>query len=150
MQILTSCLALLLLLACTSPPSHNDVVRAEIGDPPTAAEITVGIAAAMDAILFDPDSAKSSYGQPERGWYSPPGFGSPKFAWVVQGRCNAKNRFGAYVGYRPSMAWFLRGQIVAFFLAENDHGSGSVVEINGGGLTREAAGLNKAMPGETR
>lgn len=101
-------------------------------------------------VLFDPTSAIVEHSAPERGWYRL-GFSTIKFAWIVSGRVNAKNRFGGYVGFRGFQLWFLGEQPVALALAsESGWGIGVDAEFNGGGLSRERAGLQKAVPGETR
>lgn len=73
--------------------------------------------------LFDPYSAVYEFaGPPKQGWAAVPrGSGAlgelvrgyePVFGWEVQGRINAKNRLGGYVGGRPFILLIRDGRVI--------------------------------------
>ena len=61
----------------------------------------------LDERLFDSESARFKWGSPPAlmwGWQNPGGIGRRYYGWGVCFKVNAKNRFGAYVGYTPFFA----------------------------------------------
>src|SRR5205085_7425397 len=73
------------------------------------------IAAQLEDVLFDIDSAKFKWGPPPAlmwGWVNSGIVGRRDYGWGVCLRINAKNRFGAYVGYTPYFALFAGDDLV--------------------------------------
>lgn len=142
--------ALFLFGGCkATAPSDDEINRANIGDAPTPERARTLVMEHLANVLFDPMSAVVELRTPVRGWYSRPFSTTVKFAWLIQGRCNAKNRMGGFVGFRPLNYFVLHDQVVAYAVGD-EHGTGSVSEVGSGGLTREQAGLDLLVPGTTR
>lgn len=68
----------------------------------------------MEGVLFDYDSSKFKFGTPSRGYANKGvllGGGVSWTGYVVSVSINAKNRFGAYVGWSPYTFYFDDGAI---------------------------------------
>jgi hypothetical protein len=80
------------------------MASADFGQPPENAEAL--IKAWLDDFLNDPMSAKMEIlAPPEKSWWGVKGaLLQPRdihYCWVVRTRVMAKNKFGAYIGWRP-------------------------------------------------
>lgn len=138
----------LTLSACAVAPSSEEIERADIGDPPASLEAWKPILeATIRQSLKDPDSGRFRWGTPVRSWYCRSASSPVKFAWLVSLGVNARNSFGGYVGEQHYRVFFLNDQPCAIGVPEKVWIGSSwqerltIEEINGGGLTREQAGL---------
>ena len=151
----TSTLALLLLgttlghAACSGVPSPERVARAQIGEPPSR-ETAVALATAhLKATLPAIDPKTLVFEQLERGFYGlGAGSRNQRYAWQLSaspanaGRSSATegtNYLFFFLGERlvaaafPNSAWTGRGYRSSY----------EIQEFDGGGLTPEAAGLER-------
>lgn len=109
---------LLLLAACGNPlqggPTHQEFANADFGPAPSDhRELTQQH---FNKTLFDPFSAKFEFGDLEKAWYGPTGAilvsRNINYGWRSLVRINAKNRFGAYVGWNAYYVYFRGDSVV--------------------------------------
>lgn len=111
----------LLLASCAVPfrggPSQEDMARADFGPPPeNAEELILGW---MEDNLNDPMSAKMEIASPpEKSWWGYKGaLLQPRdihYCWLVKTKIMAKNKFGAYIGWKP-YNFFIRDGKVEYY-----------------------------------
>lgn len=90
--------ATLLLLGCASLPSAEEAARADHGPLPTEYERIVK--SYYEFTLKDPGSAQYRHiSYPKQYWLGDR-FTGAKFGYLVCATVNAKNSYGAYVGYK--------------------------------------------------
>ena len=110
-------LVLTSLSGCALPyqggPSSEEFAQGDFGSQPTNYEQTVR--EYMNNSLKDPFSAQYQFGQPEKAWYGNPGgllvSRDIRYGWGVLVRVNAKNSFGAYVGWRNYGFYFKNNRL---------------------------------------
>lgn len=95
--VLASLLTIMIgLIGCgLKRPSPEEFANAYFGEFPSNYEML--IKNHMESRLFDPYSAVYKFHPPEKGWMNH--WGTIYYGWLVECDINAKNRYGAYVGY---------------------------------------------------
>lgn len=97
-KLLISILAAISLAGCAAAPTNEEAAAADYGSYPDDYQQIVK--SHMEGILKDPDSAKYQFlDTPQKAWNS---IGGLKFGYAVCARINAKNSYGAYIGYKTS------------------------------------------------
>ncbi|KGT86143.1 hypothetical protein NG99_26645 [Erwinia typographi] len=100
------------LTGCMSTPSATQLSNAYYGELPTIYKEQ--IQNSIGDGLKDPDSAKYKFGEPKKAYLQ--GGLSDNFkmhyGWVVPVSVNAKNSYGAYVGYKTQYYMFVDGQMI--------------------------------------
>ena len=108
----------LMTAGCAIPfrggPSQEDLAKADYGPPPTDYEKQ--IQKWMNDNLKDPFSAKmEEMSLPEKSWWGNLGaLLTPReinYGWRVTAKINAKNSFGAYIGWKKYYFYFRGGEI---------------------------------------
>ncbi|OCG06579.1 hypothetical protein A9G13_09935 [Gilliamella sp. wkB178] len=88
------------LLGCVSTPSAKDLATADFGNKPVNYE--ENIKSIVGTNLKDPFSAQYKFDEPRKG-YVEGGLMQNfelQYGWVIPVHVNAKNSFGAYVGFK--------------------------------------------------
>lgn len=121
-KILSACCVTLLMMTGCATPTSAELERADYGSYPKNFEST--IRAHLRSQLKDPDSAQITFlNSPKSGWYS---LGGLKYGYVVCARINAKNSFGAYVGYRPAYFMIRNDIVIDSSLGDGNYGDAMV------------------------
>lgn len=91
------------------------------GDKPSAEYVKRAVNAYFKYSLKDPDSANYEWGAIELGTWKGAfeKYGTP--GWIADVQVNAKNSYGAYIGYKPYKFIFRSGSIVEIYQYENRH-----------------------------
>jgi len=111
---------LLLMAGCINLPTKEELANADYGPCPEQYETI--IKDYMEYVLFDSDSAKYKFGSvPYKGWMpvwdkSKPNspFMKDAYGWIVRFSINAKNRMGAYVGYKAHLCIIKNDKIIDY------------------------------------
>jgi hypothetical protein len=71
----------------------------------------------LKRVLNDPDSASIDWSSVSPGWIREASFhgGGLKFGYVLNANINAKNSYGAYIGYKPYKFMFFNGTITSVY-----------------------------------
>lgn len=115
-----------LVAGCASmPPTAEELARAEYGSPISQQEAEAKASAFLKQHLKDPDSAKIEWGTVQKGWMreAPIHGGQLRFGYILTANINAKNSFGAYIGYKPYQFIFLNGSVVSVYAQQELRGS---------------------------
>lgn len=103
--------------ACT--PSMEEFNRADFGAWPSYQQAKDIVDRWLERTLIDPDSRKVEFtGYPQRYFWL---LSNPKYAFLVCGTVNAKNRMGGYVGREPFYALIRDGVVIDGSIATPDH-----------------------------
>lgn len=94
-------------------PSDAQILSADYGPNPTNHEAI--IKAYLEDALYDPYSARYSFEPPVRSYNRAITPEQPIYGWVVCGKINAKNRYGAYVGNERFYFLIRDGQVLEFY-----------------------------------
>lgn len=88
------------LFGCMATPSANDLANANFGNKPISYE--ENIKNVIGAGLKDPFSAQYKFGEPKKGYYQegPSENFLLRYGWIIPVQVNAKNSYGAYVGFK--------------------------------------------------
>lgn len=101
---------LLLVSACATTPTRQDVAAANYGNPPT--NLQEVITAHLKDVLKDPDSLKDlRIGVPKKGWTHTNYGKDVLYGYWVGYSYNAKNSYGGYVGQKYHCAFFQNNYI---------------------------------------
>lgn len=105
-------LFLVILAACATVPTSQEMAVADHGQPPT--NIEAQLTYYLRLSLKDPDSLKNLIvGVPKKGWArSGNGF---IYGYWVDFSYNAKNSYGGYVGQKGECSFFHNGLMTAVF-----------------------------------
>jgi hypothetical protein len=106
-------IAAVALSGCASAPTQEQMSKANYGAYPDDWERIVDNH--MQRMLRDPHSAQvQDRSPPQQGYVSmsPLRGGGTSFGWYVCMRVNAKNGYGAYVGYQSAMVMINNGRVV--------------------------------------
>ena len=110
-SIITS-LLLVLLTGCVALPTQQDVAKADYGSYPANYEDIVKTF--YGNMLKDPDSAQyKNITVPKTFWLGDRISGS-KFGYLVCATLNAKNSYGAYVGYKTDGLLIRDGAVIQY------------------------------------
>ena len=116
MRLLVAAIPVVIISACaTAPPAPSDVAftNADFGAVPTNYEAIVK--GYYDASLKDPDSVRyRSISTPQKQWIGTRGTESGQYGYLVCAVINAKNTYGAYVGYKTDAFLLRDGRIVRY------------------------------------
>ena len=116
-------LFVLLVSGCANHPSKEEIAAADYGDYPFNAESV--IKSYYDETLKDPSSVMyRGFSTPEKYMLGDV-FSGPKYGYLVCASVNAKNSYGAYVGYKSEGFLIKNGKIV--LVADNGMWIGNVV-----------------------
>jgi len=109
----------------TTPPTPDDLARADHGSWISQEEAIAKASAFLKTHLKDPDSARIEWQPLEKGWIreAPIHGGTLRFGYVLNANINAKNSFGAYVGYKPYRFLFFNGTVVSAYGQQELRGS---------------------------
>lgn len=102
----------LLLSGCMSTPSSTELSNAYYGELPQYYEGQ--IKQTIGDRLKDADSAKYQFGTPSKAYLQGGMAENFKmyYGWAIPVRVNAKNSYGAYVGYQDYMFMYLNNNLV--------------------------------------
>nr|DAO57697.1 MAG TPA: protein of unknown function (DUF4969) [Caudoviricetes sp.] len=104
------------MLGCAKPPSSEEMASWDYGPYPENYEQIVKNYMAQS--LFDPYSAQFIFdGSPSQRYLAKPFGGETLYGWGGTVSVNAKNRFGAYVGYHTFAYIIKYGSVIC--LEEN-------------------------------
>lgn len=96
-------LALVILATgCASAPTQQELAGLYYGIPPKHAE--EAYYRVVKPTLLDPNSIQTRNIHPPRKFWLKRG-GTTSAFWLICGEVNAKNRFGAYTGFKPTLVW---------------------------------------------
>lgn len=106
-------LAVLALAGCTSAPvvTREQVAAADVGPQPGETERAT-ILAALQLILKDPTSAEYKWGEPFKSALRTGG--RADFGWEIPVLINAKNGYGAYIGFQPWSFFLINGRVASY------------------------------------
>lgn len=124
--------ALLVLLgACASGPSPEQLRVADYGAEVSAQDAEQMIRAYFDQTLKDSESARYKFSPPAKGWLKPDPsiWGETFYGRLVEVQVNAKNSYGGYTGYEAWKFLIRDGQFVA--AVRNDGGAWGPVFYQG-------------------
>lgn len=99
------------LFGCMATPSANDLANANFGNKPINYE--ENIKNKIGSKLKDPFSAQYKFGEPRKGYFQE-GISDNfllRYGWIIPVQVNAKNSFGAYVGFETRYIMISEGQI---------------------------------------
>ncbi len=105
---LLSLIAVLALVACTTPVTPLEIQQAQFPAQPKQAEIDKEVGAYLKANIYKPEEAQKECSPPRKAWARADSFKSASFGWLVVCDVNAKNSTGAYVGVKPYMFLFTK------------------------------------------
>ena len=96
--------------SCTSMPSPEQASQADYGSYPSNYESIVKIY--YNVTLKDPDSAKFGSISTPIQYYLGNRFSGAKYGYLVCSSVNAKNSYGAYVGYKTTALLIRNGEMI--------------------------------------
>lgn len=113
--ILLMC-SIVCLVGCVSfpQPTSEQLTSANYGKFPVDYEKQ--IKARAKNYLFDPYSARYTFGKPYKAWSSRTG--EIRYGYAIDFTLNAKNRMGGYIGAKKYWAFFYNGNLI--FIGEID------------------------------
>ncbi|WP_075335043.1 MULTISPECIES: hypothetical protein [Serratia] len=110
-RVLFLIIATLFLSGCMATPSATQLSNANYGTLPDSYK--ENIQNAISVGLKDPDSAKYKFGEPRKAYLQ--GGLSEDFkmyyGWAIPVAVNAKNSYGAYVGYKTMYYMYSSGRL---------------------------------------
>jgi hypothetical protein len=128
--IFTAILLLLLTLTplvtgCATAPTGETLAQADYGTEITQADAERLAVAFLETYLKDPGSAQIKWAPVQRGWIKEPlvDGGATRFGYLLDGRVNAKNSYGAYTGAKPFRFLFFNGQLVSAHAQQDVRGT---------------------------
>jgi hypothetical protein len=104
--------------ACASGrPSAEELATADYGSPISQEEAQTMAERWLEDNLKDPFSAQIRWAPVEKGLVrdAPIRGGSIHFGYLLDAEINAKNSYGAYVGFRPYRFFFINGRIFSVY-----------------------------------
>jgi hypothetical protein len=102
----------LLLSACVGLPSTEQIAAADYGQYPQDYEVIVKKYYSL--ILKDPDSVKyQNFSTPKKSWVGSK-FSGARYGYLVCTTLNAKNSYGAYVGYKQDALLIKNGDVIEY------------------------------------
>ena len=109
--LLFDCLLLIFFVsACMTVPTQQDIANADYGEYPSDLERIV--TDHLKNVLFDPDSLKNLQITGLRKGWSHTNYGKDIiYGYWVDVSCNAKNRFGGYIGQKSYCAFIRNGHV---------------------------------------
>lgn len=112
----------LLVAACASGPTPEQLASADYGRDLTIAECESIAQSFIAESLKDPGSAQFRGGQCYRGnWGSVPVLGmGVEFGWIQKGQVNGKNAYGGYVGFRSYQVLIRNGSVIRYCISNAD------------------------------
>ena len=110
--------AILLTSGCAGgPPTQTELAKADYGTPISQEDAQRQALEFLRHVLKDPDSAKTDWSPISPGWTreAPIDGGGLTFGYLLKANINAKNTYGAYIGYTPYKFLFVNGIIASVF-----------------------------------
>ena len=103
MRILVGTLAVALLAGCASAPTPQEIQSADYGASVYQSDAETAVRTYFNGRLKDPDSARYSFGNVQRGWAVGDAFHGRKLdaGYLLEVSVNAKNSYGGYTGAKP-------------------------------------------------
>ncbi len=94
------------LAGCVAPPSEQEIALVHAASKPSSQEAAeAAVKQYFNHVLIDAESARYNFPLPlAQGALTLSGV--RQFGWFICGDVNAKNRMGAYTGYKPFLAYF--------------------------------------------
>ena len=121
-----SLLGSVFLVGCAaSPPTAEELAKADYGTPITQQAAQDKALSWLKVVLKDPSSAQYEWGTVQQGWArtAPIEGGELVWGYRLDAKVNAKNSFGAYIGYKPYFFMFRNGELDSVW-GEQTIGSG--------------------------
>lgn len=121
-----------LLSACvigpSGPPTKEELASADYGSYVTQYEARRKAKEFFADYLKDPYSAQYQWGTIEKGWIreAPISGGNLIFGYILRVNVNAKNSYGAYIGYKPYVFIFYDSSIKNAYV---QHGIGNNIYL---------------------
>ncbi|WP_024561708.1 membrane lipoprotein lipid attachment site-containing protein [Franconibacter pulveris 601] len=105
-------LTALTLTGCMSTPTATQISNAYYGELPQYYEGQ--IKETIGSSLKDPDSAKYQFGTPSKAYFQGGIADNFKmyYGWAIPVRVNAKNSYGAYVGYQQYVFMYINDNLI--------------------------------------
>ena len=124
-------IVLVMVGGCATMPSPEEIASLDYGSRVTV-DYKSTIKSYMSNTLYDPYTAHFQFGTPTQFWFSKPPLrgGGIVAGYAVATRINAKNKLGAYVGYKPYVFMFKNNQIIDVM------GPGELKLTSGGALAQ--------------
>lgn len=112
LTVLLWCLACLTIIGCVTLPTADQLTQADYG--PFPQNWKSDIANYLRSTLKDPDSAETTVdkdnAKPKKYCYGHGGlFGNTQYGWCNAIQVNAKNSYGAYMGYKDMIFCWSNG-----------------------------------------
>lgn len=103
---------------CASTPTESEIAGFDYGSPPDEATLEIQMMERLKRGLRDAETARfDRVGKPEKYWCKETGMATQKrllVGWRVVAYVNAKNAYGAYIGYKRYDFFFRDGQCVSY------------------------------------
>jgi hypothetical protein len=121
-NLLLCCSVSILLSACASAPTEEQLRNADYGSYQSPATCVQLVEARIRATMKDPYGAQFNHGSCIKGWVSSvPIMGLPvAFGYYQTGSVNGKNSYGGYVGFRPYLALVRDGRVIRYCVTDNE------------------------------
>lgn len=94
------------LFGCMTVPNPDDLKNANFGSKPVNYE--ENIKNLIGSGLKDPFSAQYKFGEPVKGYFQN-GMEGLRYGWIIPVQVNAKNSYGAYVGFNTQYIMISEG-----------------------------------------
>jgi len=117
---------ILVTAGCASgPPTQQELAKADYGTAISQEDAQRAANEFLKRVLKDPDSARIDWSPITSGWIreAPLHGGGVLFGYVLNASFNAKNSYGAFIGYKPYMFLFYNGIIKSVY-AQQELGTG--------------------------
>ena len=121
MRFLLIVLVGVLVGACASGPTPQQLQTADYGSEISASDAEVMVRSWFDEVLKDAESARYKFSTPTTGWQKPDAsvWGDTFFGYRVEVKVNARNSYGGYGGYEDWVFLIHDGRFVAIMHREN-------------------------------
>jgi hypothetical protein len=110
-------LVLITISACAGVPTQNEVTNADYGSSMLQSDAESLATKFLRSYLKDPNSAQIDFNRINTGWIRDGLIrgGKVHYGYVLGANVNAKNSYGAYVGYKPYKFLFYNGQLISVY-----------------------------------
>lgn len=122
LKLIISIIVLFFLVSCAATPTKEQIINADYGHEVLPKDCVAIAEQTISKNLKDPLSVQFRHNQCSKGyWNSVPIMGlSAEFGYLQQGEANAKNSFGAYVGFRPYKVLIKNGYAIRHCIFSKD------------------------------
>ena len=122
---LVSLALVLLLSACTMPPTKGDLASADYGTALIEQDAQAIAQAFLNSYLKDPESAVIEWKAFKKSWLREGLIhgGSVNYGYRLDARIKAKNSFGAYTGYKQYMFMLKNRKVISAYAEKTQRGA---------------------------